>query len=113
MCQRRRSIVARHIEGVAAVLLRRWPQRGSIMASEHRLTVAVTYDESRGYVGSAPELRQPVVALSLGGLRRKVEIAMLPDEVVVLLSLDRTARLERDRRRLTGRRRRGLAGTSS
>jgi len=53
-----------------------------------------------------------VVALSLGGLRRKVEIAMLPDEVVVLLSLDRTARLERDRRRLTGRPRRGLAGTS-
>lgn len=82
------------------------------MASEDRLTVAVTYDESRGYVGSAPELRQPVVALSLGGLRRKVEIAMLPDEVVVLLSLDRTARLERDRRRLTGRPRRGLAGTS-
>jgi len=82
------------------------------MASEDRLTVAVT-DESRGYVGSAPELRQPAVALSLGGLRRKVEIAMLPDEVVVLLSLDRTARLERDRRRLTGRRRRGLAGTSS
>ena len=78
------------------------------MASEHRLTVAVTYDESRGYVGSAPELRQPVVALSLGGLRRKVEIAMLPDEVVVLLRLDRTARLERDRRRLTG----GHAGAS-
>ena len=82
------------------------------MASEDRLTVAVTYDESRGYVGSASELRQPVVALSLGGLRRKVEIAMLPDEAVVLLSLDRTARLERDRRRLTGRPRRGLAGTS-
>ena len=39
----------------------------------------MTFDE-RGYIGSAPELRWPVVALSLGGLRRKIEIAMLPDE---------------------------------
>ena len=37
-----------------------------------RLEVSVTFDE-RGYIGSAPELRQPVVALSLGGLRRKIE----------------------------------------
>jgi hypothetical protein len=34
----------------------------------------VTFDE-RGYIGSAPELRSLVMALSLGGLRRKVEIA--------------------------------------
>jgi len=27
-----------------------------------------------------PELRSPVVALSLGGLRRQIEIALLPDE---------------------------------
>ena len=44
---------------------------------EERFEVSVTFDE-RGYIGSAPELRQPVVALSLGGLRRKIEIAMLP-----------------------------------
>ena len=37
---------------------------------EERLEVSVTFDE-RGYIGSTPELRQAVVALSLGGLRRK------------------------------------------
>ncbi len=44
---------------------------------EERLEVSVTFDERQGYVASAPELRWPVVALSLGGLRRKIEIAML------------------------------------
>ena len=44
---------------------------------DERLEVSVTFDE-RGYIGSAPELRQAVVALSLGGLRRKIEIAMVP-----------------------------------
>ena len=39
---------------------------------EERLEVSVTFDE-RGYIGSARELRSPVVALSLGGLRRKIE----------------------------------------
>ncbi len=47
---------------------------------DERLEVSVTFDE-RGYIGSAPELRWPVTALSLGGLRRKIEIAMLPDDV--------------------------------
>jgi hypothetical protein len=54
---------------------------------DERLEVSVTFDE-RGYIGSAPELRQAVVALSLGGLRRKIEIAMLPDDVRVVLQLD-------------------------
>jgi hypothetical protein len=58
--------------------------------SGERLEVNVTFDE-RGYIGSAPELRSPVVAVSLGGLRRKVEIAMLPDDVDVRLVLDRAA----------------------
>jgi hypothetical protein len=40
------------------------------------------------HVASAPELRQPIVALSLGGLRRRIEIAMLPDDVRVVLQLD-------------------------
>ena len=48
---------------------------------DERLEVSVTFDERHGYVASAPELRWPVVALSLGGLRRKIEIAMLPDDV--------------------------------
>ena len=49
--------------------------------------MSVTFDERHGYVASAPELRQPVVVLSLGRLRRKIEIAMLPDDVRVVLQL--------------------------
>jgi hypothetical protein len=47
----------------------------------------VTFDE-RDYIGS----------LSLGGLRRKIEIAMLPDDVRVVLQLDGLAERERHRR---------------
>ena len=66
--------------------------------SGDRLEIKVTFDE-RGYIGSAPELRSPVMALSLGGLRRKIEIAMLPDDVRVVLQLDGLAERERHRRR--------------
>ena len=64
---------------------------------DDRLEVSVTFDE-RGYIGSAPELRLPVMALSLGGLRRKVEALMMPDEVRVVLQLDGLAERERHRR---------------
>jgi hypothetical protein len=47
-------------------------------------------------------LSQSVTALSLGGLRRRIEVALLPDDPVVQLRLDRAARLERDRRRRGG-----------
>ena len=43
-----------------------------------RFNVAVSFDERCGYVGTHPELRSPVTALSLGGLRRRIEIARLP-----------------------------------
>ena len=33
-----------------------------------KLITAVTFDPERGYVGTAPELRQPVIVLSLRGL---------------------------------------------
>ena len=65
--------------------------------SGDRLEVNVTFDE-RGYIGSAPELRQAVVALSLGGLRRKIEALLLPDEVEIVLQLDGLAERERHRR---------------
>ena len=52
---------------------------------EERLEVSVTFDERHGYIGNATELRSPVVALSLCGLRRKIEIAMVPDDVHVVL----------------------------
>ena len=66
---------------------------------EERLEVSVTFDERHGYVASAPELRSAVVALSLGGLRRRIEIALLPDDVRVVLQLDGLAERERHRRR--------------
>ena len=65
---------------------------------EERLEVSVTFDERHGYVASAPELRSPVVALSLGGLRCKIEGLMLPDEVVIVLQRDGLAERERHRR---------------
>ena len=66
---------------------------------DERLEVSVTFDERRGYVASAPELRQPVVAVSLGGLRRRIEALMMPDDLHVVLQLDIRAQRERDRRR--------------
>ena len=62
------------------------------------LEVSVTFDARHGYIASAPELRQPIVALSLGGLRRRIEIALLPDEVHIVLHLDGLAERERHRR---------------
>ncbi len=34
--------------------------------------LSVSFEERRGYIDSAPDLRQPVTALSLGGLRRRI-----------------------------------------
>ena len=65
--------------------------------SGKRLEVTVSYDAERGYVASAPELRQPVTALSLGDLRRRIDALMLPDDPVITLILHRTA----ERRRAT------------
>jgi hypothetical protein len=39
------------------------------------------------------------MALSLGGLRRKIEALLLPDEVEIVLQLDGLAERERHRRR--------------
>jgi hypothetical protein len=66
---------------------------------DERFEVSVTFDAERGYVASAPELRQPIVALSLGGLRRRIEILMLPENVRIVLQLDGLAERERHRRR--------------
>ena len=65
---------------------------------DERLEVSVTFDE-RGYIGSAPELRLPVMALSLGGLLRNIEALQLLDEVEIVLQLDGLAERERHRRR--------------
>jgi hypothetical protein len=73
--------------------------RGSRLASRN--------DPQRGYFTTGSELARSLTALSLGGLRRRIEALMLPDDVNGRLNLDRAARLERDRRR------RGGAGRSS
>jgi hypothetical protein len=57
---------------------------------DERLEVSVTFDE-RGYIGSAPELRQ-------ASLRRKIEALLLPDDVRVVLQLDGLTERERHRR---------------
>jgi hypothetical protein len=64
--------------------------------SSDRLEVSVTFDSAKGYIASAPELRQPIVALSLASLRKRIEIALLSDDVV--LQLDDLAERERHRR---------------
>ena len=68
---------------------------------DERLEVSVTFDAERGYIASAPELRQPIIALSLASLRKRIEIALLSNDVV--LQLDVRARRERHRRRALAR----------
>ena len=65
----------------------------------HRLEVSVSFDPRHGYIASGPELKAPVTALSLLGLRRRLETLVLPDEPHVLLILDDAAERERHRRR--------------
>ena len=66
---------------------------------DERFEITVTFDERRGYIASAPELRQPVVALSLASLRKRIGAALMPDEPLVVLQLDGRAERERHRRR--------------
>ena len=66
---------------------------------DERFEVSVTFDAERGYVASAPELRQPIVALSLASLRKRIEVALLPDNVRIVMQLDGLAERERHRRR--------------
>jgi hypothetical protein len=67
-----------------------------------RLAVPVTFDAARGCYVTVSDQLPPVVALSLTMLRRRIEAALLPDDVEVVLQLDRAARRERDARRRGG-----------
>ena len=58
---------------------------------DERFEVRMSFDERRGYVASAPELRSAVGAQP-GGLRHKIEALRLPDEVRVVLQHDGLAR---------------------
>ena len=53
---------------------------------------------SGGYIGSAPELRSACGGAQLGRPAPRIEIAMLPDDVRVVLQLDGLAERERHRR---------------
>jgi hypothetical protein len=64
------------------------------------LMISVTFDPARGYVTAGGEL--PLAALSLSGLRRRIEDAHRGEDVEIKLVLDRAARLERDQRRRGG-----------
>jgi hypothetical protein len=70
--------------------------------SAERLEVSVTFDERRGYVATVPDLAEPITALSLAVLRRRIEERLLPDDLHVVLQLDVRARRERERRRAAG-----------
>ena len=70
-----------------------------------RLMIPVTFDPARGYV-TAGEL-PPLMALSLSGLRRKLEDAHRGEDVEIKLVLDRAARIERDQGRRGGAARAG------
>jgi hypothetical protein len=60
--------------------------------------VEVTFDAAKGYIAIHPEL-PPITALSLGGLRRRIEERLIGEGVDAHLILDAVARRERDRRR--------------
>jgi hypothetical protein len=64
------------------------------------LQVGVSFDPQRGYFATGSELARSLTALSLGGLRRRIEAAARRRRRA--LNLDRAARLERDRRRRSG-----------
>jgi hypothetical protein len=66
---------------------------------DRRLRVGVSFDPTRGYFTTGSELPRSLTALSLGGLRRRIEALLLPDNVNVQLILARTAERERNRRR--------------
>jgi hypothetical protein len=63
--------------------------RGSRLASRSTRSAAI----------SPPAASWPGALPLLGGLRRRIEALMLPDNVNVQLILDRTAERERNRRR--------------
>src|SRR5262249_33690963 len=79
---------------------RRWARARPMSGNEMHVNVSWS---ARGFIGSAPELREPVIALSLGGLRWKIESLLMPDDAVELrFHLDKQAARERDRRRWGG-----------
>ena len=71
----------------------------TLMPNDERISISVSYDETKGYVGSHAEIQTTFTALSLNGLRRQIEEALLPEQPIIVLNLDRAARLERDQRR--------------
>jgi hypothetical protein len=61
------------------------------------MDVDVTWNE-KGFVATAPELRQPIVALSLGGVKQRFQ-AIFPHVPRIDFHLDKSAQAEVDDRR--------------
>jgi hypothetical protein len=51
-----------------------------VAMSGERLEVSVTFDSAKGYVALVPDLAEPITALSLAGLPRRIEERLLPDK---------------------------------
>jgi hypothetical protein len=45
--------------------------------SDERLKISVSFNPTRGYFTTGSELPQSLTALSLGGLRRRIEVALV------------------------------------
>jgi hypothetical protein len=69
---------ANHLKTWRSAALGRSPSATRRTTMHDRFEVSVTFDPAKGYVATAPALRAPVTALSLGGVRRRIEIALLP-----------------------------------
>jgi hypothetical protein len=61
--------------------------------------IGVSYDLRRGYYITTTTNVPPTAALSLAGLRKQSEAALMPNAADIKLMLDRAARVERDLRR--------------
>jgi hypothetical protein len=64
-----------------------------------KLAVNVSFDPRRGYFTVGSELPTVISALSLTGLKRRIEAVLMPDDHVIVLRLDALADRERNRRR--------------
>ena len=61
---------------------------------DERLEVSVTFDERRGLRRQRTRAALAGDALSLGGLRRRIEVLLLPDDVDVVLERLQTGSAE-------------------
>jgi hypothetical protein len=62
------------------------------------MRVDVEWNANKGFVATAFELKHPIVALTLSGLKQRLQ-TLFPDAMGIEFRLDRTAQREQDGRR--------------